>query len=902
MKWHRSGHPICSDVRIPFALLLGSYVALGLTVLGFNRSPWQAALTVAAAVGFDLTFNRAFRGRGWAFPWSGLITGLGLCLLLNYGSDPWLPILPAFLAIASKHVFTVRGRHVFNPTLFGLVVGAWFSAGMISPAPAYQWGGSLALALFLTAVAFSLFVFRVGRAPLALSFLAFYGVQLAFRASVMRHHLPPETLVLGTITSAPFFLFVFYMLTDPMTSPRSARGQVFLALAVTLVDLYFHTRRSYSTLFPALFSVQCAVLVTGWLRAARDARWRLSPKPEGTRKLAITGALGAVVIVANAMGGRPHIADAGFRWTAVSAAGSGIADARLDGVLEEVDPRVRHIAKWVLSVGDAAAVADVDGDGWQDLFLTNPLKGPADRCSLYRNTGGLSFERVPLPALEPLCSHPETHGLPSAAVFADYDNDGDQDLFLGVGFGPSRLLRNDGGLQFSDVTDQVGLAGYTSCLAALFIDFDQDGDLDLLVGNAMAPYLPDYDPPRALNIYDLPEPEFVGDRRMFHFMHSSWHKAENGGRNQLYRNLGDGHFEAEDMEAIGLPETHWTLALNAADFDQDGWPDIYAASDFGPDDLYINRGGERFERRQGGVFGSIGKDTYKGMNCSLADFDGNGWIDIYVSNVHAPLQAEGSLLWMVSPDRGGGVRFRNRAAQLGALNEHRFGWGATAGDLDRDGWPDLVQANGMVDDSMDRRFDRPRDYWYTNGRLARTGPEVHAYADRWGDIRGYSIFGAQRNRVLMNLRGRRFAEAAEVTGLAEEGNTRAAALADFDNDGDLDLVLTHQFEPAELFRNDPTRAARWIGLQLVGDGRRVNRDATNARVELRSGDWRRVAEVTNVSGFSAQGDRRLFFGLPGDTGHVDVHVSWRAGLETRFRSLAADRYHILVLPPPARLP
>jgi hypothetical protein len=512
---------------------------------------------------------------------------------------------------------------------------------------------------------------------------------------------------------------------------------------------------------------------------------------------------------------------------------------------------------------------------------------------MFRNTGGLTFERVEIAALEEIRNDPARHGFPSCAIFADIDNDGDQDLFIGMGFGTSRLLRNElvetGKLSFSDITERAGISAHHTCLAAMFLDADRDGDLDLMLGNSMNPYLPDYDKPTPLNPYHLPQPEYPGDRRMFHFMHASWHKAENGGLNQFYRNRGDGTFINEDIIKLGMPETHWTLALNSADFDGDGWPDIYAASDFGPDDVYINQQGRGFQRIEGAHFGSIGRDTYKGMNVSIADFDRNDTPDIYVSDVHAPLQAEGSLLWMTERTEHGPV-FTNEAARRGALNPQRFGWGAGAADLDLDGWTDLVQANGMVDDHMDRRFPKPRDYWYVNGQVARSGPEVHAYADRWGDTRGYSIWGAQANRVLLNRAGT-FHEAADITGLSRLGNARGVALADFDNDGDSDLVLTRQFDPVLFYENRRNKPAAWIGFDIAGDGHVINRDAVGSVLHVSRGNesWR--ADVLNVTGFSAQGDRRIVIGLGENSSPSDVRIHWTDGTEEDLGVMECGRYH-----------
>ncbi|MCW1922296.1 FG-GAP-like repeat-containing protein [Luteolibacter arcticus] len=872
-----------TDPRPWFALLLGSYVICGLAFLGFGRTPGQAASVVITAVVADWLLNRLFRKRG-GFPWSGLITGFGLCLLLDYGSNPWLPLLPPLLAIGSKHLFTVNGRHVYNPALFGLISSMVVAGGLVSPAPAYQWGGTWAVAMFLGGLALIVFMKQIGRGWLVGSFLVFYMIQTAFRAWVMRHHVPPEAVWLGTLTAPAFFLFTFYMLTDPATSPPGKKAQIAVAAAITVIDLLFHFRQSYYTLFYAAFTVQTARFAMAW--------WKSRSFPDRKNlaaRLALASCLG---VAAFFLGRTPRgiTEDPGFAWVERD-----LFPSEQGTVLTDIDPRLQHVGKWILSVGDAAAVADVDGDGLQDLFLTRPMKRAQDRCTLYRNTGGLTFERVVIPALDPIRNDPAEYGLPSSAVFADVDNDGDQDLFIGMGYGRSRIFRNElkesGVLSFTDATDSAGIRGHHTCLAALFFDPDRDGDLDLLLGNSMTPYLPDYDTATPLNPFRLPQPAYEGDRRMFHFMHSSWHKASNGGRNQFFRNRGDGCFDEEDIVKLGMTETHWTLSLNSADFDGDGWVDVYAASDFGPDDLYLNEGGKRFRRIEGSHFGSIGRDTYKGMNATIADFDRNGTPDIHVSNVHAPLQAEGSLLWMTERTKDG-VVFHNEAASRGALNEHRFGWGAGAADLDLDGWPDMVQANGMVDDHMDRRFPKPRDYWYVNGQIARSDPEVHAYADRWGDMRGYSIWGDQANRVLLN-RGGTFHEAAEITGLTRLGNTRGVALADFDNDGDADLVLTRQFDPVLFYENHRSKPAAWVGFAVSGDGKIVNHDAAGAVLEVSQGDRHWRADVLNVTGFTAQGDRRIVIGLANDPSPVKASVLWPDGSRQDLGTFESGAYHAI---------
>jgi enediyne biosynthesis protein E4 len=892
------------DPRIPFAFILTLYAVMGVAWLGFNRSPAQITTIVVAGCALDMLLHYALHHR-LLFPLSAYITSLSLALLLNYAHGEIVLLLPVFLAIGSKYVFTYKGGHVFNPSLFGVVVSLLVAGRLITTAPAYQWGGTWAMSAFMVMAALSLFVFKVGRGWLVGSFLIFYMAQTGLRAYIMRAHLPAEMLFLGTLSSPAFFLFTFFMITDPKTSPSTRRGQIGVAAAITLVDLALHTRGSVFTFLYAAFAVACARFV--WLHGTAmipvgPGRYLRTTLFSGAklRALAVVAAIGLVGGIAYARV-RPAIAleNAGFTLQEIPPAVSGIDVVMDSEAYELLDPRLQHVGKWLLSIGASVSAGDADGDADMDLFFTNPLARARDRSALYLNNGGFRFMRAPMPALDALSDDPRANGLATGSLFFDPDSDGDRDLLVLVSFGETRFLENTlsetGRMSFVDRSDASGIGRYTITVAANLLDYDGDADHDLLIGQVMPARLAGYAGDVRLNLLQLPAPEYAGDRRMFRFMHDGWHDANNGGRNVLLENRGDGTFAEVDEAEVGMPETHWSLAIGTGDLNSDGLTDVYVANDFGPDDLYVNDGGT-FHRMAGRFFGEIGKDTYKGMNASIADVDRNGALDVYVSNVHHALQAEGSLLWMNhGTDDGGDPILEDQAASLGALNEDRFGWGAAMGDLNNDGWADIVQANGMVDDRLDNLYEGCPDYWYVNHKLMQSGPEIHTYADQWGDLRGRCIFPNEKRRVYVNRgEGARplFVDAAEAVGLTGGDNSRGVSLVDLDDDGRLDVVIANQHGAPTILRNRGPENSSWIGLGLAGDGRTCGAGAEGSTVVVRvPGRPPLMAEAQAGTGFSGQNDPRIHFGLgDGSPGFVDVSVRWCGGTITNHR-LRTGRYH-----------
>jgi hypothetical protein len=612
-------------------------------------------------------------------------------------------------------------------------------------------------------------------------------------------------------------------------------------------------------------------------------------------------AIMAVLLAGGSLWLRPRAApgvDPGTRFEEV-AAPAGCRNIHSPVVLS---PRFRNIMPWLASVGAAVAAADYDGDGWTDLYVTNSGRG--DRNRLFHNRGDGSFEDATESAGVG-CGNPA--GASMAAVFGDIDNDGRLDLYVVKWAEANQLFRNRGDGSFEDVTERAGVGFWGYGNGATFLDHDRDGWLDLLVGNYFADSLPDERTGRMArsNLWDP-----VTTR----VMQSTFTHADNGGRNLLYRNRGDGTFE-EIAAAAGLRFHGWTLSVGSADLNNDSWPDLYLANDFGPDELYFNTGASeqppRFRRvidpsgRPG-----IGTDWWKGMNVDFGDVDGNGYLDIYVTNILARRYKsdEGNMLWLNQTDAAapGGRRFHNAGQESGTY-DGGWGWGGKFLDADADGRLDIFTVNGFV------TGDPSHSYWYALQEMVTQTKNNTADAADWPEMGDRDLSGREPSRLFVQRqparRGRagaapaaaggpHFVEASGPAGIDDVYNGRGVAVLDFDNDGALDLYVANQGQPSTLYRNrlhDEAPGRRWLGLALVGrpeDGRLVagrrlvsSSWAVGARAELAAGGRLQVREVSGGCGFAGQSEHRLYFGLDAASPER-LRIVWPSGREQEFDAAA----------------
>ena len=518
----------------------------------------------------------------------------------------------------------------------------------------------------------------------------------------------------------------------------------------------------------------------------------------------------------------------------------------------KLDARLDHIMPEIASLGAAVSVADFDHDGWQDLYVTNSRAG--SRNALYRNLGDGTFHDVAVEVGLADVNQPET-GVSMGSVWGDYDNDGYEDLFL-YKWGRSELFHNEGGEEFTSVTERAGFPAWANANTAVWFDYDRDGNLDLFIGGYYS---------EDVNLWKLTSTRIMPE---------SFEYAHNGGRNYLLRNRGDGTF-ADVSEQMGLEGRRWTLAAAAADLSGTGYPDLFVANEYGVDELFINQQGERFVHA--GERTGIGFMPKSGMNAALGDVLNQGSLGIYVSNISEPgVLLQGNNLWLPDAD-GGGQRFRNLA---GAMGVELGGWSYAAqfGDLNNDGALDLYLVNGFV--SADRRSS----YWYDFSLVAGGHSAIISDAKNWPAMEGRSLSGYQRSRVWLNDGAGRFNEVAQVVGASDLYDGRAVALVDLWNRGVLDVVVANQGGPLLIYKNTVTPANSWIGFEL--EGSHSNRSAIGARVEVFWNGVRQVQEVSGGSGFSAQNQRPLHFGLGPSPRVEKVVISWPAG---NVQSIAAPR-------------
>jgi hypothetical protein len=500
------------------------------------------------------------------------------------------------------------------------------------------------------------------------------------------------------------------------------------------------------------------------------------------------------------------------------------------------------------TTGSGVAFYDYDNDGWLDIFLVNGTRlegfprGQEPTCHLFKNNRDGTFTDVTIKA------GLARSGWGQGVCIGDYDNDGFEDLFISY-YGKCALYHNNGDGTFTDVTDKAGVGGSggrwnTGCA---FVDYDRDGKLDLFVANYID-----------LDLKTAPVPE-SGPCLYKGVMVACGPPGLQGGKNILYRNNGDGTF-TDVSEAAGITKSAGTYGLGVlvADFDNDGWPDIYVANDSTASTLYKNLRNGKFEDVgiTSGVALSPDGKPQAGMGVSAGDYNHDGNLDIVKTNfagdTHSLYRNQGN--WNFEDE--------TFASGLG-VNTKYLGWGCGFFDMDNDGWLDILVCNGHV------------------------YPEVE-------QLKTEAAY-AQRKLLYRNLRKGRFEDVSMKagTGISAPASARGCAFGDFDNDGDIDIVVNSVNDYPQLLRCDSRTGNHWIKVRTIGV--KSNRSGIGARIRCvaRETDaakpMEQIDEVRSGGSYLSQNDLRVHFGLGKAEKAELIEIRWPSGTVDMLKNIMADQ-------------
>ena len=492
---------------------------------------------------------------------------------------------------------------------------------------------------------------------------------------------------------------------------------------------------------------------------------------------------------------------------------------------------------FVESLGSGAAFFDYDSDGDADLYFVNgaPLPGyhaaktPINR--LYQNNGDGTFTDVTEKA------GVGDFGYGHGCAVGDYDNDGYLDLYV-TNFGPNVLYRNNGDQTFTNVTTEAKVGDPKWSSSCAFADYDLDGDLDLYVTNYIE--------------FDLEDNPWCGPKEKGIRAYCEPNNFP-GLPDTLYRNNGDGTFTDVTRESGIYNPTGKGLGVVWGDYDIDGYPDIYIANDSTENFFYWNKGDGTFEDvgfMLGVAMSEIGAEE-NGMGTAFGDLDNDGWLDLIVTNY----QDQANTLY--HNDQNGFFTDVSTVSKTGAVSFPYLGWAAEFIDYDNDGWQDIFVANGHVHDNLE-------------------------------EIGQAGTYG-QRNLLFRNTCDNTFTEISNQlgAGMHLKDVSRGGAFADYDLDGDIDILVTNSNSPPRLLRNDGGNQNNWLVVKLNGTG--GSTDGIGARVTVRGGGVSQTKEVRSGSGYLSQNELKLHFGLGDSTTVESIEIRWPGDRKQQVEDIPANQ-------------
>ena len=518
--------------------------------------------------------------------------------------------------------------------------------------------------------------------------------------------------------------------------------------------------------------------------------------------------------------------------------------------MEDVNGGLNTKKYIIETTGSGVAILDYDRDGWPDVYVVNgdtldtvagQKKESLPTGHLYHNNHDGTFSDVTRTA------GLVANGWGQGACVGDYDNDGFDDLYVTY-YGRNRLYHNEHNGTFREVATAAGVAGNGADWGAgcAFVDYDRDGKLDLMVSNYVQ-----------FDVKTVPKP---GEGQMCIWKGVPVMCGPRGlasTPNILYHNVGGRFDDVSKASGIEKTDGHYCLGVSTLDYNRDGWPDIYVACDSTPSILYRNNKNGTFTDvavEASVAFDEDGREQ-AGMGATIADYNGDGWPDIFKTNFSDDTSS------LYENNRDGTYSSKIFDAGLG-LNTHYLGWGVMFFDIDNDGWPDVLIANGHVYPEVD------------TAHLGATYKEPRL------------VYWNQGNGKFKDV------SAVAGPGCTELASSRGLAIADFWNDGRMSAVVNNSGGKPMLMVNEAANQNHWLGVGVAGT--RSNRDGIGARVTLFAGGKQWAQEMRSGSSYLSSSDLRLHFGLGGLITVDRIEIDWPSGLKEQFPAARADQMMTLV--------
>ncbi len=531
-----------------------------------------------------------------------------------------------------------------------------------------------------------------------------------------------------------------------------------------------------------------------------------------------------------------------------TAPGTGLVPADFEDVTAQVGVHFLHQAphssrKYLLeTMGSGVALFDYDNDGRLDLYVVNgaPFGDYVPKGTIPEKTGPKYWNRLyhqrPDGTFEDVTEKAglEGVGYGMGVAVGDYDNDGYEDLFV-TSLGGNHLYHNNGNGTFTDVTRQAGVGGSGWSTSAAWVDLDGDGYLDLVVLRYIQ--------------WDWND-VWCGPLDNRGYCHPDVFPPISM---LVYHNNGNGTF-TEEAQKLGLGIPGKALGISIADYDRDGHPDLFVANDSMVEFLFHNKGNGTFEEvgLETGVAVDMDGRTYAGMGTDFADYNNDGWPDLFVDDLANQKYA------LYRNDGDGNFSYDSYATGIGGTTLLHSGWGVRFIDYDNDGWKDLLIAQGHDLDTIEKSF-----------------PDLHY---------------REPPMLLRNIDGKKFVDVGPVSNdvFRQRWVGRGLAIGDIDNDGREDAVITENGGPVHILMNRTKTANHWIGFKLVGH--KSNRDGIGAVIRIDTSQGSQWETVTTSSSYLSASDVRAHFGLGRDTSVKTVEIRWPSGIVQTLKNVPGGQY------------